>query len=160
MKRLDNHHRTPEDKIKNWDTVIIINDGRSATHSDLNDEVVRKSLEIYLIELFKTNKFTVVAQGEKQNLNPMEKHLVESLKKELFFFFQKTTLISKDVENKEEREVFSDEVKSILLKNKNVINKWAEKDAVIDGKTTFIRQGSKKYKGYQITIRGGNPAGT
>lgn len=157
VKRLDNHHRTPEDKVKNWDTVIIINDGRPATQSDFNDEVVRKSIEIYLIELFKTNKFTVVAQGEKQNLNPMQKQLVDSLKKELLFFFQKTTLISKDIENKEEREVFSDEVKSVLIKSKMVINKWKEKDAVINGKPTFIRQGSKKDKGYQITIRGGKP---
>jgi hypothetical protein len=157
VKRLDNHHRAPEDKVKNWDTVIIINDGRPATQSDFNDEVVRKSIEIYLIELFKTNKFTVVAQGEKQNLNPMQKQLVDSLKKELLFFFQKTTLISKDIENKEEREVFSDEVKSVLIRSKMVINKWKEKDAVINGKPTFIRQGSKKDKGYQITIRGGKP---
>jgi hypothetical protein len=66
-------------------------------------------------------------------------------------------LISKDIENKEEREVFSDEVKSVLIRSKMVINKWKEKDAVINGKPTFIRQGSKKDKGYQITIRGGKP---
>lgn len=154
VKRLDNHHKTPEEKIKNWDTVIIINDGRPATQSDFNDEVVRKAIEIYLIELFKTNKFVVVAQGENQNLNPIEKHLVDALKKELLFFFQKTTLINKDIENREEREVFSDEVKSILQQRKLVINSWKEKDAVINGEPTFVRQGSKKEKGYQITIRG------
>jgi hypothetical protein len=155
IKRLDTHNKTPEDKIKNWDKVIVINDGRPATQSDFNDEVVRKALELYLIDLFKTNKYTVVAQGEPQNLNPIQKHLVDSLKQELFFFCQKTTLIIKDIENREEREVFSDEVKSILLKSKKKIDQWREKDAIIDGKVTFIRQGSKKDKGYQITIRGG-----
>jgi hypothetical protein len=157
IKRLDTHNRKPEDKIRDWNTVIIINDGRPATQSDFNDEVVRKSLEIYLIELFKTNKFTVVAQGEKQNLNHIQKHLVDSLTKELLFFFQKTTLVAKDIENREEREVFSDEVKNVLTKSKMTINSWKEKDATIDGKTTFIRQGSKKVKGYQITIRGRKP---
>jgi hypothetical protein len=157
VRRLETHCRTPEEKIKNWDTVICINDGRPAIQSDFNDEVVRKALELYLINLFKTNRFSVVAQGEPQNLNPIQKQLVDSLKKELLFFLQKANLITKDVENKEEREVFSDEVKSILLKNKHVINVYKEKDAVIDGKTTFIRQGSKKQKGYQITIRGRKP---
>jgi len=157
IKRLDNHHKTPEEKIKNWDTVILLNDGRSAKHSDFNDEVVRKTIELYLIELFKTNKYTVVAQGEKQNLNPSEKHLVDSLTKELLFFFQKTTLITKDIENQEEKEVFTDEVQSILNKNKMAIDKWAEKEATINGEITFIRQGSKKAKGYQVTIRGGKP---
>jgi hypothetical protein len=157
VKRLETHCRTPEEKIKNWDTVICINDGRPAIQSDFNDEVVRKALELYLINLFKTNRFSVVAQGEPQNLNPIQKQSVDSLKKELLFFLQKANLITKDVENKEEREVFSDEVKSILLKNKHVINVYKEKDAVIDGKTTFIRQGSKKQKGYQITIRGRKP---
>jgi predicted GIY-YIG superfamily endonuclease len=157
VKRIDNHNRMPEEKIKNWDKVMVINDGRPATQSDLNDEVVRKAIEYYLIELFKTNKYRVVAQGENQNLNPTEMHLVDSLKKELLFFFQKTTLISKDIERKDEKEVFSDEVKTILIKRKMVINKWKEKDAEIDGVITFVRQGSKKNKGYQITIRGRKP---
>lgn len=157
VKRLDNHCKTPEDKIKSWDTVIVVNDGRAATQSDFNDEVVRKALEMYLIDLFKTNRFTVVAQGEKQNLNPPERHLVESLKGELLFFFRKANLITKDIENKEEREVFSDEVKSILKKRKMRIDSWKEKDAVINGEVTFVRQGSKKSKGYQITVRGRKP---
>lgn len=157
VNRLDAHIKNPEEKIKNWDTVICLNDGRPATQSDFNDEVVRKALELYLIDLFKTNKFTVVAQGEPQNLNPMQKQLVDSLKAELFFFFQKLGLIIKNIENREEREVFSDEVKTILAKHKVVINDWKEKDAVINGQPTFVRQGSKKDKGYQITIRGRKP---
>ncbi len=157
VKRLDTHCKTPDDKIKNWDTVICLNDGRPAVQSEFNDEVVRKSLELYLINLFKTNKFTVVAQGEPQNLNPMQKQSVDSLRSELLFVFRKANLVTKDVENLEEREVFSDEVQTILKKCGIVVNKWKEKNAVINGETTFVRQGSKKDKGYQITIRGGKP---
>lgn len=157
VKRLDTHFKTPEEKIKNWDNVICLNDGRPATQSDFNDEVIRKALELYLIHLFKTNKFTVVAQGEPQNLNPMQKQLVDSLKSELLFFFRKMNLVTKDIENREEREVFSDEVKALLAKRGMVINNWKEKDAVINGEATFVRQGSKKERGYQITIRGRKP---
>ena len=57
-----------EDKIKNWSKALVINDGRPATQSDFNDAVVRKALELYLIKLFKANKYTVVAQGEPQKL--------------------------------------------------------------------------------------------
>ncbi|MEW6141773.1 MAG: hypothetical protein AB1597_01260 [Chloroflexota bacterium] len=156
-RRLETHTKTPEDKIKNWSTVICLNDGRPATQSDFNDEVVRKALELYLINLFKTNRYTVVSQGEPQNLNPMQKQLVNSLKNELLFFFMKATLVDKDVESREEREVFSDEVQAILKKRGITINHWKEKDAIIDGKPTFVRQGSKKDKGYQITIRGRKP---
>lgn len=106
---------------------------------------------------YRTNKFSVVAQGEPQNLNPLQKHLVDSLRSELLFLFKKANLVIKDIENREEREVFSDEAKTVLAQRKMVINSWKEKDAVINGKTTFIRQGSKKNRGYQITIRGGKP---
>ncbi len=47
--------------LKKWDKVIIINDGRAATQSDFNDEVVRKTVEFYLRDLFITNKYKVPA---------------------------------------------------------------------------------------------------
>ncbi len=97
----------------------------------------------------------MVAQGEVQNLNPSQKQLVDSLKIELLYFFRKANRIEKDIESREEREIFSDEVRSILKKHNITVNQWKEKDAIINGETTFVRQGSKKSKGYQITIRGG-----
>ena len=38
--RLKFHIKNPEDKIKKWSKAIIINDGRPATQSDFNDNVV------------------------------------------------------------------------------------------------------------------------
>ena len=54
--RMITHIASPEDKIKNWERVIIINDARNASQSDLNDENIRLILENYLVNLFKINK--------------------------------------------------------------------------------------------------------
>ncbi len=111
--RLKTQMTNPEDKINNWSKALVINDGRPATQSDFNDTVVRKALEIYLIKLFKANKYTVVAQGEPQKLNAIQKVLVNSLKGELNFFLLKKNVIVKVLEEKGQEEVFGDELKKI-----------------------------------------------
>ncbi len=85
--------------------------------SDFNDTVVRKALELYLIKLFKANKYAVVAQGEPQKLNAIQKFLVTSLKEELNFFLLKKNVIIKVLEEKGQEEVFGDELKKILALN-------------------------------------------
>jgi hypothetical protein len=155
--RLKKYINDPEDKIKSWDSAIVINDGRPATQSDFNDAVVRKALELYLIRLFKANKYLVVAQGESQKLNAMQKFLVDSLKEELNFFLLKKNIISKVLEERGQEEVFGDELKKIIEKLGKKIQKWGRYEAVIDGEPAFIRSGSKKPKGWQITFRGRKP---
>lgn len=93
--RLRQHIGSPKEEIKKWGKAIIINDGRPATQSDFNDEVIRKTLEFYLIKLLKTNKYNVVSQGESQKLNPLQKSLTESFKEELNFFLLKKNTITK-----------------------------------------------------------------
>ena len=155
--RLKTHMANPEDKIKNWSKALVINDGRPATQSDFNDNVVRKALELYLIKLFKANKYAVVAQGEPQKLNAIQKFLVNSLKEELNFFLLKKNVIIKVLEEKGQEEVFGDELKKILEKSGRKIEEWGRYEAIIDGKKVFIRPGSKKPKGWQITFRGRKP---
>jgi hypothetical protein len=147
----------PEDKIKNWSEALIINDGRPAMQSDFNDTVVRKALELYLIKLFKANKYTVVAQGEPQKLNAIQKFLVSTLREELNFFLLKKNVITKVLEEKGQEEVFGDELKKILEKSGRKIGEGGRYEAIIDGKKAFIRPGSKKPKGWQITFRGRKP---
>jgi len=155
--RLKTHMANPEDKIKNWSKALVINDGRPATQSDFNDNVVRKALELYLIKLFKANKYAVVAQGEPQKLNAIQKFLVNSLREELNFFLLKKNVIVKILEEKGQEEVFGDELKKILEKRGRKIEEWGRYEAIIDGKKVFIRPGSKKPKGWQITFRGRKP---
>ena len=152
--RLKTHISLPEDKIKNWDRTIIINDGRPASQSDFNDTVVRKSLELYLINLLKANKYNVVAQGEPQTLNATQKVIVTALIDELNYFLLKKNAISKFIEEQNQREVFGDELRKTIERSGRKVEKWTTYEAMIDGKKVFIRPGSKKTKGWQITFRG------
>ena len=155
--RLKTHINSPEDKIKDWNKAIIINDGRPATQSDFNDTVIRKALELYLIRLFKANKYKVVAQGETLNLNAVQKYTVDSLLNELNFFLVKKNIITKFIEERGQEEIFGDEVKRILENRGKIIDKWGKYDSIVDGDKIFIRPGSKKPKGWQITFRGRRP---
>lgn len=155
--RLKTHMNSPEDKIKNWDRVLVINDGRPATQSDFNDSVVRKALELYLIKLLKANKYIVVSQGEPQMLNAMQKHSVGLLIQELNFFLLKKNVISKILDERGQEEVFGDELKKIIDKSGKKVQKWGKYEAIIEGEKVFIRPGSKKPKGWQITFRGRKP---
>lgn len=153
-ERVKTHMATPDDKIKEWDRVVMINDGRPATQSDFNDTVVRRALEIYLCRLLKANKCTVVSQGEQQTPNAHQKHAVDSLIVEINTFLQKKNLITKVLEERGQEEVYTDELKKLLQKVGKKVSDWKASEVKIDGIKTFIRPGSKKPRGWQITIRG------
>jgi hypothetical protein len=156
-ERIKTHNKTPDDKIKNWDKALIINDGRPAALSDFNDTVVRKALEFYLIRLFKTNKYTVVSQGEQQILNATQKYAADTLIIELNYLLFKKNFIHKVIEERGQEEVFEDDLKKILEKIGKKIQKWTTYEAIINNEKVFIRPGSKKPKGWQITFRGRKP---
>mgnify|MGYP003681947534 CR=1 FL=1 len=151
--RLKNHFASPEDKIKDWDSVLVTNDGRSATQSDFNDSVIRKSLELYLIGLLKANKWSVVSQGEAQTHNPLQRFKVLSLTKEINFLLLKKNVITKLIAEPGQEEVLPDELQKLIKKSGKSVAKWSSYEAVIDGEHTYIRPGSKKQKGWQITFR-------
>lgn len=155
--RLKTHTKNPDNKIKGWTKTIVINDGRPAAQSVLNDPVVRKALELYLIKLFKTNRYMVVAQGESQKLNATQQFLVDSLRTELYFFFLKKNIIYRALEQKGQEEVMRDELKKILEKAGKKVTQWESHAVILDGKKAFIRPGSKKPRGWQITFRGRKP---
>lgn len=151
--RLKTHNASPEEKIKDWQKTVIINDGRSAFQSDFNDSVIRKSVELYLISLFKANRYTVVAQGESQGQNPHQKFVFQSLKEEFDFLLIKKGLISKLIEAPGQEEITREDLKKILIKNGRKIDEWGAYEAIIESKKVFIRPGSKKQKGWQVTFR-------
>ncbi|MCK5561844.1 MAG: GIY-YIG nuclease family protein [Thermoplasmata archaeon] len=153
-ERLKTHINNPEDKIKNWNKTIVINDGRPANQSDFNDNVIRKELELYLIKLFKANKYNVVSQGEPHTLNSTQKSITESFKKELNYFLSRKNVITKELEEEGKEEIFDDEIRKILKKSGKKIKNWTKKEGFIDSKKVFIRPGSEKSKGWQITFRG------
>lgn len=151
--RLKTHLTSPEDKIKDWNRAVIINDGRAAMQSDFNDSVIRRSLELYLISLFKANRFTVVAQGEPQKQNPLQRSIVHAFIEEFNFLLMKKNIITKLIEKPGQEEILKDDLKKILEKNGYKLDEWGAYEAKINGAKAYIRPGSKKQKGWQITFR-------
>jgi hypothetical protein len=151
--RLKTYIKTHDAKIKNWDSALILNDGRPANQSDFNDPVVRCALEFHLIKLFKANNYRVVSQGRQPARTSTQNYIVTSLIHELNHFLLKKNIITKILEEEGLQRIFGDELKKNLTDRGKNIQKWSEKEAVIDGQKTYIRYGSHKSKGWQITFR-------
>ena len=133
--RLSSHMKSPEDKIKNWDRAIIINDGRNAHQSDLNDENIRFVLEDYLVKLFKVNKYKVTTISSRTpSLSSTQKTLALSFKEELVVLLTRKSKISKIIMERGDDEVYNDDVKRIILKNNYKIQSWSKIEAKIDEK--------------------------
>jgi hypothetical protein len=94
---------------------------------------------------------------EPQKLNAIQKFLVNSLENELNFFLLKKNIIAKVLEERGQEEIFGDELKEILERSGRKIQKWGRYEAIADNEKVFIRPGSKKPKGWQITFRGRKP---
>lgn len=107
--RLATHIRTPDDEIKHWDRVIIINDGRNATQSNFNDENIRLILENYLIQLFKINRYNVTTSTSRHpSLSATQKTLVNTFKQELVILLTRKAKITKVLTERGDDEVYND----------------------------------------------------
>jgi len=151
--RIKQHTSNPDEKIKNWSQVLIINDGRSASHSEFNDSVIRRQIEHHLNQLFKLNKYKVVSQSSVQNLNAAQKVMIEHFVEELNFFLIRKNLINKLPALQNQQECSIDEVTKLLKRKNYTIAEVTSYEAKINGKKSYIRPGSKKPKGWQITFR-------
>lgn len=76
-----------------------------------------------------------------------------SLVHELDHFLLKKNIITKVLEEEGLQEIFGDELKKLLTACGKHIQKWAAYEAVIEGQKAYIRPGSLKSKGWQITFR-------
>lgn len=151
--RLRTHFSQPDKKFAKWQRAFIFNDGRSAKQSDFTDTVVRRALEHHTILLFRANQYTVLAQGQQQDMNATQQAIVSRLLPELDHLLIKKGYIERPLAPESEREVFPDEVQAILRKSGLTIGDWSAYEAIIDGQIAFIRKGSLKPKGWQVTFR-------
>ncbi|MHA1279995.1 MAG: hypothetical protein ACTSQ8_22605 [Candidatus Helarchaeota archaeon] len=157
LNRLRSHHDNPHNNIPNWERALIINDGRTAGFSDFNDTAVRHSLEYYLKTLLRYNRFQVISFAREQQLTAFQTSLFNSIKNELNLFLLRYNLISRFIDRPEEREIFPDELREILVEHGFNIENWGQYEAIIDGEKYYIRHGSDKSKGWQVTLRGRKP---
>jgi hypothetical protein len=153
--RLGNHIRTPEDKIKGWERAIVINDGRNAEQSELNDENIRLVLENYLVDLFKINRYKVVTQSSRiPSLSSSQATIIRSFKAEINILLSNKNKISKFLTERADNEVYLDDARRILKQRGYTIQEWGAKYAVVNGEPVIVRPGSAKAKGWQVTFRG------
>jgi len=152
--RLSQHMSNPDDKIKDWSEALIISDGRPITQSIFNNRAVRLSLEAYVNKLLRANKYDVVSSHRSPNLDQSQKHIVDILLPELNFFLKKKGIITKLLEEPGQQQVYLDELKDLFKRKGIRVEKWGAYEAIIKGQKAFIRPGSKKTKGWQITSRG------
>lgn len=156
--RLSTHTKSPEDKIKHWDRAIIISDARNASQSDLNDGNIRLVLENYLVNLFKINKYKVVTSSSRTpSLGSIQKALVKTFKEEIIVLLTRKNKITKILTERGDDEIYNDEVEKLLRRKNFRITEWGKIEAIINDKKTFIRPGSNKSKGWQVTFRGNKP---
>lgn len=153
LSRLRQHISAPPDQIQNWSRVLIINDGRAASQSDFNDAVIRHEIENYLKLLLMANRKTIVSQAEPQTLNSHQRFIIDTKKKEIDILLMRQNIISKLLENESLREVRPDRLKRIFHDRNQEIEFHKNKVAFIDGTISFIRPGSEKRRGWQITFR-------
>lgn len=157
INRLKQHIQNPTgnvEQVRNWDRAIIINDGRPANQSDINDVVIRRSLEKYLKDLLRDNGYDVVSQASPQQLTAIQKHYSESYRKEIDVLLMKTGVIDKLLDDIEIRKVYLDDLQQILFEKGFEIQEINSLEAIIDGEKYYIRTGSEKSRGFQITFRG------
>lgn len=156
--RLSTHLKTPDEKIKNWDRAIIINDARNSSYSDFNDENIRLVLEDFLIRLFRINKYKVVTSSSRTpSLSSTQKILCESFKEEIVILLTNKSKITKALKGRRDDERYLDDVKRVLEQRGREIQKWSNVEAIMGGSKVFIRPGSPKPSGWQVTFRGGKP---
>jgi hypothetical protein len=71
--------------------------------------------------------------------------------------FMKKNIVTKFFPEETQREVFPDELKRIIERSGRTVPLLQNKVALVDGERSFIRPGSDKQKGWQITFRGSHP---
>ncbi len=153
--RLETHYQKGPKELKDWTDAIVINDGRSYAQSIFRSDV-RSYLEKRLISHISSGGIYQVVnkvRGEPR-LDVGTKVLAEKLDEELLFVLEKigfAKILPKMIVP--EDYVSVDDVKS-MLEAKGYKCKLGEKEGIVDGERAYIRPGSKKRKGWQITIRG------
>ncbi len=153
--RLLNHIRSPENKIQHWQRAVILNDGRNASQSDLNDENIRLSLENYLVALLKINRYEIVTAATRSpSISALQAILCTAFRQEINILLSHKGKISRLLTGKRDDEVFLEEARKILANKGYRIDSWGEKYATVNGHPVVIRPGSLKNKGWQVTFRG------
>jgi hypothetical protein len=153
--RLETHYQKGPKELEDWTDTVVINDGRSYAQSIFRSDL-RAYLEKRLIDHVVSSKIYHVVNKVKgePRLDVGTKVLADKLDEELVFVLEKigfAKIIPKVVV---QEEVISVADVKIMLETKGYTCELREKEGRIDGEKAYIRPGSRKHRGWQITLRG------
>jgi len=154
LARLRTHVASPPRQLQSWDAAYVVNDGRPAAQSDLNDPAIRHNLELFAGKLLKANGYAVVSTAQGHPMNPAQRPIVEMLWDELGYVLKKLQLAPRDIGVPGQEEISKDRVEQELLSAGHSVTDVKTHEAMVDQQPTYIRPGSSKEKGWQITFRG------
>lgn len=134
---------------------MIINDMRQIKYSDLAVTDVRKKIEKNLIQTLKENNYEVVNRQEAQpKLSDEQSRFADGVFVELEFLITEYRLIKERKKEKVRQEELSvEKTKQLLSNTGHKVETLSAYDGIVDGKKVFVRPGSAKPKGWQITLR-------
>jgi len=154
-RRIAGWAKKPPKELKDWDSVIVINDMRQIKYSDFANSDVRKKIEKLIIQVLKQNQYNVLNKQEAPpRLSDEQSRQADTIFSEMEFLITEYRLIE---ERKKERinqeEIGIDRMKEILKVAGHDVENLGAYEGTVDGKKVFVRPGSSKPKGWQITLR-------
>lgn len=147
--------KKPPKELKEWNNVILINDMRQIKYSDFANSDVRKKIEKLLIQVLKENNFNVVNKQEAQpKLSDEQSRQADNIFLEIEFLITEYRLIQERKKEKvKQEEIPIGVVEEMLIQKGHRVDQLGAYEGKIDGKVAFVRDGSQKAKGWQITLR-------
>lgn len=155
-QRLNQHAQSPLRELTSWDRALVITDGRPLTLSDFAEAVIRESLESALIRQFQSGGGFSPANRQRRELQPSiwQAPRFERLWRELVSVLQQRRLLPWTAAAQVSEELMPPEIFRARLESRGYqVSAWGAYEAQVNGLRCFIRDGSQKPRGWQITLR-------
>lgn len=152
--RLRQHLARAPKELARWASAALIGDGRPTLHSILNDSSIRQYLERGLIEPLRRGAYEVVNKiAQLPELNYAQKAVAEPLALELTDALAKYGIAGAVPPAPAREEITLEEAKTRLERKGVSVSELGAYEGTIDGKKAYLRPGSPKPRGWQITLR-------
>jgi hypothetical protein len=155
-RRLFDHDGNPPRELREWDFALIISDARPFALSDLSESAIRRQLEYALIEQFRNvgQLAPVNRQVSEPEASIWTQPRFNQLRRELVYVLQRRGLLPKTTITAVREDFVPLPIfKEMLIQRGYNVEEWGAYEAKINGLRCFIRDGSQKPRGWQITLR-------
>lgn len=152
--RLGQHLRQGPKELRTWGLAVLVGDGRPSLHSILTDGSVREYLERSLMEPLRLGGYEVTNKvARPPQLNLPQKATADAFGDELVYALARRGLGLRPGPAPAQEVITLDELERRLSEKGHTTTDLGAYEARVDGKPTYIRPGSSKPKGWQVTLR-------